>query len=130
QQPPRLPVVLGEAVLDRDDRVARRELLEIARHPGAVLVPALEDVVAVPEELGRRRVERDRDALPVAGPLGRLEQRVDRLLARAEVGSEASLVADTGREAALVQERAERVEGLGADSQGLGKALRAGGNEH
>ena len=60
----------------------------------------------------------------------RLEQRLDRLLARGEVGCEASLVAHGCRKAALVEERTESVEGLGADPQRLGEGLGTRGDEH
>ena len=53
-------------------------------------------------ELARRRVERERDLVAVPGTLGRLEDRLARVVARAEVGREPSLVADSRREAALV----------------------------
>src|SRR5204863_7160777 len=93
-------------------------------------VPTLEDVAAVAEELRRRRVEGDRDPLAVAGANRGFEQGLDRLLAGAEVGREAALVADPGREAPLVEQRAERMEGLRADPQRRGKGLGAGGDEH
>ena len=75
QQLPAVPVVLGHAVLDRDDRVGvdepgevvgvllRRALLALAGHV----------VDAVPEVLGRGAVEREEDVLAglVAGGLDR-----------------------------------------------------------
>ncbi len=57
-------------------------------------------------------------------------RRLDRLLARAEVGREAALVAHARREAALVQQGAERVEGLGADPQCLGEARGTRRHQH
>ena len=99
QRRPRLPVVLGGTVLDRDDRVAldaaRPELgsspRRAARVPSKRYAPSRVD-------LARRRIERDRDALAVARALGGLEDRLDRRLARRQVGREAALVADAGRE--------------------------------
>ena len=116
-----VPVVLGEAVLDGDDRVAVGEARVEVGHRCAVGLAALEAVDAVGEELGGRRVERDRHALAVAGPLGRLEDRLDRLLARAEVGRETALVADGGRQAALVEHRLQRVVRLRPDPHRLGE---------
>jgi hypothetical protein len=57
----------------------------------------------------------------VTGAVGGLEYDGDRLLARAEIGREAALVAHSGREAALVQELLEPVKGLHADPQRLGE---------
>ena len=99
QRPPARPVVLGQPVLDRDERIPVGEPGVEVGHRRAVDLPALEPVDAVGEELGRGRVERDRHLLAVAGPLRRLEDRLDRLFARAEIGREAALVADRGREA-------------------------------
>src|SRR5206468_12803831 len=98
QRLPRGPVVLGESVLDRDDREPLGQLPQVRDHPGAVDIAPLEDVAAVPEELGRRRVQGNRDPLAMACPLRRLEQRLDRLLARAEIRRETALVAYAGRE--------------------------------
>ena len=100
---PAVPVVLGEAVLDRDDRVPLGETRVEVDHLAGRRLAALEAVDAVAVELARRRVERDRNPLAMAGALGGLEDRLDRGLARLEVGREAALVADRGREPALVQ---------------------------
>ena len=61
--------------------------VEVEPFPGEAVAAAL-------VELGRGRVERDRDLLRVARPLGGLEDGSDRLLARGQVGREAALVAD------------------------------------
>ena len=83
QRAPAVPVVLGGAVLDRDDRVARRRgPRQKSTISADVELAALEAVDAVAVDLGRRRVERDRDAVAVPGALGRLEDRLDRRLAR------------------------------------------------
>ena len=95
---PAVPVVLGDAVLDRDDREAVDQAREEVGHLRRRRLAALEAVDAVGEELARRRVERDRDAVAVARPLDRVEDRLDRRLARRQVGREAALVADRGRE--------------------------------
>ena len=100
---PGVPVVLGGAVLDRDDREARDQVGPEARDLAGAELAALEAVGAVAEDLARRRVERDRDRVAVPGALGGLEDRLDRRLARRKVGGEAALVADGGREPALVE---------------------------
>ena len=130
QRSPGGPIVLGEAVLDRDDRVPLGQLLPEARPFPRRPPRGLRSVAPVAVELGRSRVERDRDALAVARTLGGLEHGVDRLLARAEVGREAALVADSCREAALVQQALQRVEDLGADPQRLREGVRAGRHDH
>ena len=100
------PVVLAEAVLDRDDREAVAEVGPEVDHPGAVerAALALEPVDAVVDELARRGVERERDLVAVPGALGRLEDRLAGVVGGAEVGREAALVADARREAALAEE--------------------------
>ncbi len=66
----------------------------------------------------------------MAGALRGGEHGLDRLLAGAEVGREATLVADTRRQPTLVQQAFQRVEHLGADLQRLGKRRCAGGHDH
>ena len=100
---PGVPVVLGGAVLDRDDREPGEQVVPEAGDLVGAELAALEAVGAVAVDLARRRVERDRDRIAVPGALGGLEDRLDRGLARREVRREAALVADAGREPALVQ---------------------------
>ena len=66
----------------------------------------------------------------MAGALGGVEDRLDRGLARLEVGREAALVADGGREPALAEHLLQRVVDLGADPQRLRERLGAGGHDH
>ena len=87
-------------------------------------------VAAVTVELGRRGIERDRNAVAMPHPLGGLEHRLDRRLGRAQLRGEAALVTDSGRESALVQHVLERMKGLRADPQSFGEGIRAGGNDH
>ena len=98
QRLPALPVVLGHAVLDRDDREALDEALEIFGHSGAIerLALALQLILAVLEELGGGAVERQHHVFArlVAGLLDRLHDEAKRLVGRLEVGREAALVAD------------------------------------
>ena len=96
QLPPADPVVLGQAVLDRDDRVAVDPVGPQLDELVAVERPALlgEDVAgrctiaAAPllDQLGRGRVERDRDVLagPVAGALDGSQDHLDGGLVRTE----------------------------------------------
>ena len=99
---PRLPVVLVEGVLDRDDGVlldvAEVEVGELdTRDPlGRVRVGVLEVevVLAVLVELGRGNVERDLDLALVAGLLDRLGEQLERLVGTRNVGCEATLVTD------------------------------------
>ena len=100
QSRPALPVVLGHAVLDRDDRVAADQVRPVADHAAGIerLAFAGQMVLAVLEELGRGGVEGQNDVLArlVAGRLDRLHDEAQRLLGRIEVGGEAALVADIG----------------------------------
>src|SRR5581483_6884160 len=70
-------------------------------------------------DLARRRVERNRDLVAAAGALGGFEDRLDRSLTRLEVRREASLVADAGREAALVEHLLQCVVDLGRGLEAL-----------
>src|SRR5205085_12688926 len=100
---PPVPVVLGERILQRDDRIALDQLREERRHLVAALFPPLEAVDAVPEDFARGRVERDRHAVPMSGAVSGLEDRLDRRLTRLEVRREPALVADASLEPAAVQ---------------------------
>src|SRR5207253_9340689 len=119
QQRPPVPVVLGQRVLERDDRVALDELREEPGHLFAALLPPLETVEAVPKDLARGRVQCDRDAVAMSGAVGGLEDRLDRRLARIEVRREAALVADPGLEPSVMQDLLERVVDLCANAQRL-----------
>ena len=87
QRLPAVPVVLAEPVLDRDDREAVAEVGPEVDHPGGVerAALALQPVGAVVVKLARRRVERERDPVAMAGALGGLEDHL------------AGVVADRGR---------------------------------
>src|SRR5664280_1042208 len=118
------PVVLGEAVLERDDRVLRDPLLPEIDHLAGVEGPALAlqevpaghalDAGPLDEDRARGRVQRDRDILarPVAGLFDRAEDHLDRRLVRRERRGEAAFVALPDREAAIVEDRPEGVEDL------------------
>jgi hypothetical protein len=66
----------------------------------------------------------------VACPVGSLEDRVDRRLARLEIGCKAALVADAGRQPALVEQLLQRVVDLGPDPQALREGVCADRDEH
>ena len=66
----------------------------------------------------------------MARALRRLEHGLDRRLRGGQVGGEAALVADRGRQTALVQQLGKVVEDLDPDAQALREAVRAGRHEH
>jgi hypothetical protein len=86
---PAVPVALGHAVLDRDDRVARRPGLEVVGETGGVkLRPSPRGVLAVLEELRARDVEAEVDVLAqlVAGLVSIASQdHLERRLVRRQV---------------------------------------------
>ena len=92
----------------------------------------LEHVHAVLVELRDGGVERDRDL--VAGDVARRadarDQHLERLLVGAQVGREAALVADGGRQPPVVEGLLEVVEDLGAHPQRLGERARADRDDH
>src|SRR5215210_1763799 len=92
---PGSPVVLCGAVLDRHDGIAADQGSPVIRKLLRGQLLALEPVRAVLSvELREGRIERDCNPLAVSGSVGRLEDHVDRLLARAQVRRKAALVAD------------------------------------
>ncbi len=66
----------------------------------------------------------------IACLLDRLEDHAERRLVRRQVRGEAALVADGGREAALVQDLLQAVEDLGAAAQRLAEARQARRHDH
>ena len=66
----------------------------------------------------------------VSGLLDRLDEDAHGVLVRSQVGCEATLVADCGGQSALVQQRLERVVGLGAPSQRFSVRRRADRHHH
>ena len=125
QRLPALPVALGQAVLDRGDRVRRDELRPVPDHPVGRerLLLALQDVLAALVELRRGGIEREHDVparLVPRGLDGRQEQ-LDRFLRRGDVGRKAPLVAHARREPLLLEDPLQRVKDLDAGPQGLGE---------
>src|SRR6185437_14125559 len=99
---PSFPIVLGQPVFDRNDRVlVDPRFVELDHAIGVPLAGAalLERVRAIRKELARRTVESERNLLPrrVACRIDRLEDHLDRLLVVAQVGSEAAFVANWPR---------------------------------
>ena len=123
---PAVPVVLGQRVLDRDERVRGDQLGVVRVHLGRGAVLALEAVDAVLEELGRGDVEAERDvgAEREAGLADRLGDEVERRAVVLEVGGEAALVAEAGRQPLRLQQALQRVVGLDAPAEGLGTSAR------
>src|SRR5688500_13991160 len=81
-------------------------------------------------DLARGRLEGGGDAVAMAGTYRRLEDRLDRVFARGEVGGEAALVAEPDVESALLEQLLERVVDLDADAETLGEGVRSDGNDH
>ncbi len=134
QRRPAHPVILGHAVLDRDDRVAGGQVGEIARHAFGIegLTLAGKHVLAVPVELGRRRIEGEKHVIagPIAGVLDRLGDEAERRVGRGEIWRKAALVADIGVVPGILQLLAQRVEDLRADADGLRDSLGADRHDH
>src|SRR5688572_6652859 len=128
------PVVLIEAVLDRDQRVllgpAGVELDHLGRAARLALVGV--DALGLVVELRRRDVERERDLLArlVAGLADRLEQEAERLVGGVEARREAALVADVGRLAARGQQLLQVVEHLDPGAQRVVEHVEPGGDDH
>src|SRR4051812_33893549 len=97
QRPPAVPLVLRHRILDRDDGVAPAEAFPVVDELVRARDAALEPVGAVAPDLARSWIESDRDPVAVPGTLGRLHDRADGVLARAEVGRKAALVPHRGR---------------------------------
>ena len=134
QQLPALPVVLGHAVLDRDDRVGVDEVGEVVGVLGGLEAAALalHVVDALGEELGGGAVEREEDVLAglEAGGLDALHDEVEGFGGRAQVRGEAALVADGGVVAGLGEALLQGVEDLGAEAHRLGEAVGADRHHH
>jgi hypothetical protein len=118
----------------RDERVLLREARVDVDERGAVHFLLVEgvDLLLLVEELARRAVERERDvtARRVARLLDGLEDHGERGLVALEARREAAFVADGHREAALLEDRLEVVEHLGAHAQALAEARRAVRHDH
>ena len=89
-------------------------------------------VVPVLAELRGRHVQGQRHVLArgVAGRAHRFEDHLDRLLVRAEIGSEASFVTHRGGEAAMAEHPLERREHLRPATHRLAQRPGAEGRDH
>ena len=131
QQLPAVPVILGNAVLDRHDRVAAHQLGQLFDHLGTAVAAAAKGVAAVFVKLGAGHIEGQRDL--VAGAIAGLLDRLDQDVAGgviAQVGGKATLIADGGAHALLMQQALEGVEHLGTHAQGFLEAAGTVGHHH
>ena len=131
---PALPVVLGHAVLDAYDGEVRAQsfpegdhLLRVERYT----LPR-QDVLAVVEELGGRRVEGEEDIDARAVPRRRdgLMHDLQRLPVGQRRRREATLIADVRAVATGAQQPLQGLVDLGAGAEGVGEVADAGGGDH
>ena len=123
----------SSSALPSSSETSGKRVGEVAVEAGHLLrgeLAPLEAVAAVGEELARGGVESDRHPVAMARPLGGVEDRLDGDLARLEVGREAALVADTGREPALHEQLLQLVVRLRRDPQAVREAVRSRRDEH
>ena len=131
---PAVPVFLGHAVLDADDRELLDERGPIVDHLVARKLAALagQHVLARLSvvELGRSRVHREHDVGTglVTCRLARLHDVLERLFVRLEVRRETALVAYAAAESRIMQNLLQRVVDLGAPTKRLGE--RGGADRH
>ena len=104
QRGPALPVVLGQAVLDGDDRVPLDPAGQEVDHAGGVELPAAVGSQAVSparrvEEMAGGDIHGDRDVAPRLEAAGnhRIDDDLEGLLVAVEPGTITPLVADQGR---------------------------------
>src|SRR6185312_11829305 len=131
---PAIPVSLGHAILDADDGIAAGEVREVTRELRAreAALLASEVVAAVAEELRAGAIEAEADVAAdfVSGLVDGLQDDPECLLVGAEVGREAALVTDGGREIALAENLLQVMEDLGAVAQRLAEARSADRQDH
>ena len=119
-------IILGHAVFDAEDRViaGQRDIIVGHRFRRQLQAFGRQHIMAIVEELGRRRVERDEHIL--AGLEARLGNRrhheIHRGAGAVEVRREAAFVAHRRRMAAGLQLTLERVENLRRPSAPLRRA--------
>ena len=135
QDLPAVPVVLGHAVLDGDDRIAADQVGQVAWHcrrqssdlfsPASTYLPFLKYSVEA-----QSSAEDDVVARLVAGRLDRLHDEAQRFVGALQVRREAALVADVGVVAGVLQRLLQRVEHLGAHAHRLGDGAGADRHDH
>ena len=131
---PTAPIVLIHAVFDRQDRIARHEICEIADHAVGIerLALARQLILAVLEELAGGAVERQHDIITgrIARRFDRLHNKAQRLVGRADTGCEAALVADIGVVAGILQRLLQRLEDLRPDPHAVRQRSRRHRHDH
>ena len=131
---PALEIVLGHAILDRDDGIGLDQVTEIVGLLlwRARLALAGIDIGAVFEELTRGRIERQHHvaARLVPGLLDGLHDQVERGFRRFQIGRKTALVADIGVEAGGFELRFQGVEDFRAGAQGFRECRRADRHDH
>ncbi len=126
-------VVLGQRVLDRDDRVGGDPAGEQADHAvgvdHAVLQP--EPVVPAAAEIRGGDIERDRDlrAGREAGAFDGADQGFQRVLVGGEIGPPAALVGDAGGAARVLHQPAGGAIDFGGPVQRLGEGAGGGADD-
>ena len=131
QELPAVPVVLSQAVLDRDDRELLHQLLQLPHHLGTVVAAAIEGIATVLEEFGTGHVECQGDLLTglVAGFLDRLHQNLTGFHV-AQIRSEATLITHGCAHPPGLEQPFEGVEHFGTHAQSFAEALSAVGHQH
>src|SRR2546427_5865687 len=115
------PVVLGEPILDRYDRVLVAQALvtldQLGRRQCDPL--AFQSVSTAVEQLGRRHIQRQRHLVAglVAGAFDRADDDLERCTIVGQAWREAAFVADAGAQLAVLQLGAQRLIDLGPPPQ-------------
>src|SRR5262245_24619410 len=135
ERAPPLPVVFGQAILDRHDRESIGELLEEIDHLGARqrFQPALgESVLAVLVQFAARAIQRQRDVATrcVTGLSDGLDHELQRLVRMLDVRRVAALVADRRHVARILQNLAQDVKRLGEHPDRVAERRRSQRHEH
>ena len=132
EQAPALPVVFGQAVLDRDDRVAAHQLGQLVDHFGAGVAAAAEGVAAILVKLRAGHIQGQGNLVAgaVAGLFDGLDQQFASGVVAGQIRRKSALIADGGGEALGREQALEGVEYLGAHAQGLAEAAGAVGHKH
>ncbi len=134
QRLPSLPIILGTAILDGDDRIVAHQIGQV-RHilsSAQAFTFTFKNIAAFLVILGRRAIQRQADILTrlVARLLHRFQNEIKRLTGRADIGCKAALIAHPGGQTGLIQLFLEHMEHFGAHAHRLGDAARADGHDH
>ena len=131
------PVILGEAVLDRDDRVFGAELLVVSDHlvsRADFTVGLFEDVslLGLVVEFARGAIEGDEDLFAefVAGLFDCRGNGVEGVLGRGEIRGETAFVTHAGGETAALEHGLEGVENFATAAQGLAEGGEPARHDH